>query len=220
MMRSDAYRAFKKCLFDGELRPGQFVSQRELAELLDLPLNPIREAIRQLDSEGLIRVYPQRGIQIIEADPKTVNDAHDYRLLLERAAIVGFARHAPEATVQRMRAETEKILQSLARKPVDRPENRKALEAAVEAAWNFHEEIIDFQGNAIISHHYRLNSARIRLFRSATYRNTISEQIVPALGQHLRVLDACQRRDAEEAARFIAEDIEASRSITLGLRAA
>lgn len=216
MMRSDAYRAFKKCLFDGQLRPGQFVSQRELADLLDLPLNPIREAIRQLDCEGLIKVYPQRGIQIIEADPKTVNDAHDYRLLLERAAIHDFAARAPEATVNRLRAETERLVEALAKKPGD----RRTLEAAVEAAWNFHEEIIDFQANAIVSHHYRLNSARIRLFRSATYRHTISEQIAPALGQHLRVLDACLRRDTEDAARLIAEDIETSRSITLGLRAA
>lgn len=216
MMRSDAYRAFKRRLFDGQLRPGQFVSQRELADLLKLPLNPIREAIRQLDCEGLIKVYPQRGIQIIEADPKTVNDAHDYRQLLERAAIVEFARRAPETTISRLRADTEKVLQRLA----DRPDDRKTLEAAVEAAWNFHEEIIDFQGNSIVSHHYRLNSARIRLFRSATYRHTISEQIDPALRQHLRVLEACRRRAPEEAAQLIVEDIEASRNITLGLRAA
>lgn len=137
-----------------------------------------------------------------------MNDAHDYRLLLERAVITDFDTRAPEATVQRMRADTEIMLRGLARKPDD----RKALVGAVEAARNIHEEIIDFRGNAIVSHHYRLNSARIRLFRSATYRSTITELITSGLRQDLRVLDACERRDAKEAARLIAEDIETSRS--------
>ncbi|MCG8562212.1 MAG: GntR family transcriptional regulator, partial [Hyphomicrobiales bacterium] len=59
MMRMDAYRQFKSLLFSGDLRPGQFVSQRELAELIGVPLNPIREAIRQLECERLINVYPK-----------------------------------------------------------------------------------------------------------------------------------------------------------------
>jgi DNA-binding GntR family transcriptional regulator len=214
MMRSDAYLAFKKCLYNGELKPGQFVSQRELAELLKVPLNPIREAIRQLDSEHLIKVYPQRGIQIIEADPKTVNDAHDYRLLLEQAAIAYFAEHAPDESINKMHGQTEAMLAVLA----DGKPSRKAVEAAVEYGWNFHEEIIDFQDNEIISHHYRMNSARIRLFRSNSYRITIGDQLAPALRHHLKILDACRKRDAKKAVTLITEDIEISRNITLGLR--
>lgn len=215
MMRVDAYRAFKKCLFSGELKPGQFVSQRELASLLKVPLNPIREAIRQLECESLIKVYPQKGIQIIEADPKTINDAHDYRLLLEEAAIAVFADRAPVETVDRMRADTVAMLEALDRSPDD----DRVVDAALEAAWNFHDEIIDFQGNAIVSHHYRLNSARIRLFRSNAYRSTIGEQLAPSLRHHLTILDASGRRDADAAVRLIREDIETSRTITLGLKA-
>ena len=46
-------------------------------------LNPVREAIRKLEAEGLINVYAQRGIQIVEGGPKAINDTYDYRLLLE-----------------------------------------------------------------------------------------------------------------------------------------
>ena len=215
MMRVDAYREFKRCLFSGELKPGQFVSQRELASLLDVPLNPVREAIRQLESEGLIRVYPQKGIQIIEADPKTINDAHDYRLLVEQAAIAAFARNAPAETIDRMRRETESMVAALN----ETPDDREVVDAAIEAAWNFHDEIVDFQDNAIISQHYRLNSARIRLFRSSSYRNTITSQLAPSLRTHLAILTSCAKRDTEEALRLVTEDIESSRSITLGLKA-
>ncbi len=215
MMRTDAYRAFKKCLFSGELKPGQFVSQRELAALLAVPLNPIREAIRQLECERLIKVYPQKGIQIIEADPKTINDAHDYRLLLEQAAIVEFTRNADRQVIGRMGLETERVIVALESAPND----RDVVNATIEAAWNFHDEIIDFQDNAIVSHHYRLNSARIRLFRSNSYRSTITDHLAPSLRHHLAILDACARGDTDDACGKIADDIETSRSITLGLKA-
>jgi DNA-binding GntR family transcriptional regulator len=214
MMRTDAYREFKKCLFSGELKPGQFVSQRELASLFGVPLNPIREAIRQLECEKLINVYPQKGIQIVEGDPKTINDAHDYRLLLEKAAIVDFANNAPAETVGRMRQSCATALEALERAP----DAATILNASLEGAWDFHETIIDHLGNQIISHHYRLNSARIRLFRSYTYRSRIKEQLAPSLRQHLEILEACARRDSEQAVQLITEDIETSRALTLGLK--
>jgi DNA-binding GntR family transcriptional regulator len=214
MMRTDAYREFKKCLFSGALKPGQFVSQRELASLIGVPLNPIREAILQLASERLINVYPQKGIQIVEGDPKTINDAHDYRLLLEKAAVADFASNASDGVIDRLRQGCDAALGALDRAP----DAATVLDASLEAAWDFHESIVDHMGNQIVSHHYRLNSARIRLFRSYTYRSRIKEQLAPSLRKHLAILDACADRDAERAVRLITEDIETSRALTLGLK--
>ena len=56
-LRTDVYEQLKDRLLAGELRTGQFVSQRELADLLGATLNPVREAIRKLEAEGLINVY-------------------------------------------------------------------------------------------------------------------------------------------------------------------
>ena len=211
MLRTDAYRQFKQRLFSGELKPGQFVSQRELASLIGVPLNPIREAIRQLECEQLIKVYPQKGIQIVECDPKTIHDGHDYRLLLEVAAVRNFAANAPTEDIDRIRRQTEAALQALSRAP----ESDEVVASALETAWDFHEAIIDYQDNEIISHHYRQNSARIRLFRSNTGQP--KRFLTPSLRQHLAILDACARRDAETAVRLITDDIESSRAIILGL---
>jgi DNA-binding GntR family transcriptional regulator len=212
MMRTEVYRQFKQCLFSGELKPGQFVSQRELAALFGAPLAPVREAIRQLECEQLIRVFPQRGLQIVESDPKTINDGHDYRLLLELAAVREFALNAPLETIGEIRGQTEAAMAALRRAP----ENNEEIKAALETAWDFHEAIVDFQDNSIISHHYRLNSARIRLFRSSSSQP--KDFLPSALQHHLAILDACAERNIDEAVRLIAEDIERSRAIVLGLR--
>jgi DNA-binding GntR family transcriptional regulator len=211
MMRTEVYRQFKQCLFSGELKPGQFVSQRELALLFGAPLSPVREAIRQLECELLIRVFPQRGIQIVESDPKTINDGHDYRLLLEASAIRDFAENAPLENIEIIRRQTEAAIEALRRDPTD-----DAVKSALGTAWDFHEMIVDYQDNSIISHHYRLNSARIRLFRSSTSHP--KEFLPTSLQHHLAILDECTRRNADEAVRLIAEDIERSRTIILGLR--
>lgn len=214
MMRMDAYRQFKSLLFSGDLRPGQFVSQRELAELIGVPLNPIREAIRQLECERLINVYPKKGIQIVEGDPKTINDAHDYRLLLETTAMRTFAAEAPNDVLGGLRQKTEVAIAALE----GAPDGNSVLPSSLESAWDFHEAIIDFQDNQIVSHHYRLNSARIRLFDAHTYRSRIKEKLAPALGLHLSILEACERRDVQRAVDLISQDIETSRALTLGLK--
>src|SRR5512136_170239 len=64
MLREDAYARLKHSLFRSALKPGQLVSQKELARLIRCPLGPTREAIQRLAAEGLLRVVPQRGIVI------------------------------------------------------------------------------------------------------------------------------------------------------------
>src|SRR5262245_17267360 len=125
MMRADVYEELKERLFAGELRTGQFVSQRELAELLGATLNPVREAIRKLEAEGLINVYPQRGIQIVEAGLKAINDAYQYRQLLETNALRHFATAANDATILKFIRKVEHSLEALRKSPHDRAVRRR-----------------------------------------------------------------------------------------------
>src|SRR5512134_2681032 len=108
MLRSDVYDLLKERLFSGELRAGQVVSQRELTELLGATLNPVREAIRKLEAEGLINVYAQRGIQIVEGGPKAINDAYNYRSMLEVNAVRHFALTAGKQDVADVRGRVER----------------------------------------------------------------------------------------------------------------
>lgn len=67
-LRERAYDAFTRHLLDRDLAPGQFVSQRELVDMPGLTLGAIRELIPRLESEGLIRTVPKRGMQIAQVD--------------------------------------------------------------------------------------------------------------------------------------------------------
>lgn len=211
-MRADVYDRLKERLFAGQLRSGQFISQRELTTLLGATLNPVREAIRKLESEGLINVYAQRGIQIIEADPKAINDAYEYRLLLETSALRHFAATATDDEIGRVRKAVEKIRAAIIKAPEDRALRVKAL----DEDYKFHQDLIDFQRNEIISKHYRLNAARLRLFRLNIGEPL--QRLDLAAQEHLEILDACLDHDPERAATLLGQHIEISREHTLGLR--
>jgi DNA-binding GntR family transcriptional regulator len=212
MLRTDVYDQLKLRLFTGELRSGQFVSQRELTALLGATLNPVREAIRKLEAEGLINVYAQRGIQIIEADPKAINDAYEYRYLLEVNALRHFATTARRDQVQAVINSIEKILAAITRSPDDQALRVEAL----EEDYKFHQDLIDFQGNDIMSKHYRLNAARLRLFR--INMGEPLQRLDLAAREHLEILDACLNNHAELAVKRLARHIGVSREHTLGLR--
>ncbi|MFO1159327.1 MAG: GntR family transcriptional regulator [Reyranellaceae bacterium] len=199
-------------LLAGELRTGQFVSQRELTDLPGATLNPVREAIRKLEAEGLINVYAQRGIQIVEAGPKAINDSYDYRLLLETNALKLLIARADAETIEAMARNVEASLEAPARSPKD----RKVRVAALDADYQFHKDLIDFQKNEIISKHYSLNAARFRLFWASLGEPL--QRLEVAGREHLEVLDACRAGDAGLAVARLAEHIQVSREHTRGVR--
>ena len=63
-LRAQAYESFQQQIVDANIRPGQFVSQRELMQLLGMPLGAVRELIPRLEAEGLVKTVPQRGLQV------------------------------------------------------------------------------------------------------------------------------------------------------------
>lgn len=211
-LRTDVYDQLKDRLFAGELRTGQFVSQRELADLLGATLNPVREAIRKLEAEGLINIYAQRGIQIVEGGPKAINDTYDYRLLLETNAVKLLIARADAETIAGMARNVEKSLEALAKSPKD----RKVRFAVLDADYQFHKDLIDFQKNEIISKHYSLNAARLRLFRASLGEPL--QRLELAAKEHLEILDACRSRDTDLAVARLSEHVQISREHTLGIR--
>jgi DNA-binding GntR family transcriptional regulator len=212
MLRTDVYDQLKQRLFTGELRTGQFVSQRELTSLLGATLNPVREAIRKLEIEGLINVYPQRGIQIIEGGPKAINDAYEYRALLELNAVRHFTATASDGAVDDAMSKVKRSLRAIERSPNDVEVRWKLL----DDDYQFHKDLIDFQRNEILSKHYSLNAARLRLFRINIGQPLLRLDI--AAKEHLEILEACRARDTATAVDLLTKHIEISREHALGIR--
>ncbi|WP_026702516.1 GntR family transcriptional regulator [Salibacterium aidingense] len=86
-MRSNGYSAIKDQIIKLELRPGQKITENELAERFQVSRTPIREAISRLSQEGLIDVYPQRGTFVSLIDEEHVEEGRFMREHMEIAVV-------------------------------------------------------------------------------------------------------------------------------------
>src|SRR5260221_14206241 len=96
-----AYRRFKEALFDRRIRTGTVVSQAELAEIVGVPIGPLREALPVLESEGLLTVMPRSGIRICKPDFELIKHSYQLRRILEREAVARFVEQADGTTLDR-----------------------------------------------------------------------------------------------------------------------
>ena len=91
--------------------------------------------------------------------PKAINDAYEYRLLLELNAVRHFTATAPDAAIDDAMGKVRKSIRAIERSPNDVEVRWKSL----DDDYQFHKDLVDFHQNEILSKHYSLNAARLRL---------------------------------------------------------
>jgi DNA-binding GntR family transcriptional regulator len=113
-LRDHVHRTLRSAILSGRFAPDERVNERQLAEQLGVSTTPIKEALRQLETEGLVETLPRRGV-IIRFDSSWAEE-----MILARAALESMIAHlaakridsdaatAIEATVEKMRIATDK----------------------------------------------------------------------------------------------------------------
>jgi DNA-binding GntR family transcriptional regulator len=210
ILRHQAYARFKERLFAQDLSPGQFVTQRELSVMMDVPVGPLREALKRLEAENLVRLIPQRGIQIAELNVTVLNDAYGLRRIIESAATRHFALEAPMPLIRKMEAELKQALRNARANP-----DREALDAALRLDWALHDVVIDEMGNQALSEVHRLNFDKLRLVRRN--RRFTPERVAPALEELLAIVAAFRARDPEAAVVALDRHLTVAHHRALGL---
>lgn len=204
-LRRKAYCRFQDALLAGTLRPGQSVSQRELAEMLDISLGGLRELLPLLQSEGLLHVLPQRGIQIVVIDLRMIREAFQLRLAIEREAVVHAVLHAPD---QIFLAQRERHAAILARS--EHAITQEVLDEAQRIDTGFHHTLIGLTDNQMLANAYAPVATRIRLIRLDRIRLNPTV-LTPAVIDHLDIIDAILERDRARAVEAIETHIENAR---------
>jgi DNA-binding GntR family transcriptional regulator len=98
-LRDQIYELIRGRIIIGELRPGQAINEIEIARDLGVSRTPVREAVKRMSDEGLIKVFAQTGTFVAEISPAAVEEAYVIRSALElesvrRAASTMTSAHA------------------------------------------------------------------------------------------------------------------------------
>lgn len=214
-LSESAYRTFKERLFAGEVRPGQFVSQRELVKLMGIPLGPVREALQRLEVEGLVQIVPQRGIQVIEASLRLIRDTYQLRMLIEKDAAAKYAETVTDAEIRALEEAHHRVVAEAEKNGL----SDALLNDAQEVDWRLHDSIVEALGNAIVLKIHHINNDRIKLIRLAHGKLTL---LTPgtfrhAMAEHLAVIEALKKRDAAATATAMEHHLTTAMRRALGL---
>jgi DNA-binding GntR family transcriptional regulator len=205
-LRAQAYERFRREILQGRLKAGQFVSQRELVQLLEVPLGAVREMIPRLEAARLMVTVPKRGLQIAHIDLKLIRNAFQVRGMIEREAVLHYVRYVSDDELDEEERKHRAILERALSPSPDPRLNQDAL--AVD--WHLHDRMVDAMGNEILSEIYRANSLHVRMIRLDA-QQVRPQRVVPAMEEHLRFIALLKVRDAQAAVQSMQEHLEQSR---------
>lgn len=212
-LRARAYAGFTQQILSGGILPGQFISQRELMLLLDMPLGAVREMIPRLEAAGLIKTVPQRGLQIAHVDLKLIRNAFQVRTMIEREAVLNFVRTASDEELDAIEVGHRNIVERASAKDAA-TRDPQLLTDAQSIDWGLHDRMVDALGNEIVSEMYRVNSLRVRLIK-LEHSVITPARLIPAMQEHLRFIAALRKRDSAQAVALLEEHINSARTRVL-----
>ncbi|MDO4285822.1 MAG: GntR family transcriptional regulator [Eubacteriales bacterium] len=100
-LRESVFNTLRKAILTGELKPGERLMEIHLANRLGVSRTPIREAIRKLELEGLVKIIPRSGAQVAQISEKELKDVLEVRRSLDvLCAVLASQRITPEEKVR------------------------------------------------------------------------------------------------------------------------
>lgn len=190
-LREQIADSLRAALVKGELKPGQRVQEVEIAAQYKTSRTPVREALRQLESEGFVHIRPRRGAVVTPITARDIREFYDLKGLLEGYAAERAAACISDDDIKRMEEFNIKLEQAY--KAGD-------IQQIVQVHNAFHEIFINACGNERLSaliHNLVKQYQRFRIALSHTSSVEDSFEI------HKEIISAFKERDGEKAARLV-----------------
>jgi DNA-binding GntR family transcriptional regulator len=191
-LREQALASLRTAITSGQLPPQTPMVETELSEQLRISRGTLREAMRQLQQEGLLVVAARGRLYVRSLGPKEIEDIFAVRSALESLAASTLASRDDRAVaVDRLRGLLDLMAQAV---------SNEDLERRIEADLDFHRTLCQLTGNEMLLHTWQSLEGSIRM--SIMYAGR-----APALGnmdvdRHSVIVDAITSGDA--AAAFVA----------------
>jgi len=109
-LRQQVIESLRAAVISGGLSPGQRLTERELTERLGVSRTVLREALRQLEAEGLIEVIPNRGPVVRALTAEEAKDIYRIRAVLQGLAAREFVEHATPANLDALRQALDAVV--------------------------------------------------------------------------------------------------------------
>ena len=191
------YETLLEAILSGRLTPGTVVSELALAKQLDVSRTPVHDAVRQLAKDGLVQQRANRRATVATFSRDDIHDVFEMRKILEAEAARRAATRIDRPTLARLRAAADGLAATRTSDP------------SWVARWadfdrDFHASIAAACGSPRLCK----DIARYHLLHRGINRLATTPDVLrQALDEHVRILDALDRRDAAGAGKAMAAHV-------------
>ncbi|WP_286977073.1 GntR family transcriptional regulator [Acetomicrobium sp. UBA5826] len=199
-LRQIVYNKIRDAIIMGIIKPGEKLSETELAQTLAVSRTPIREAIRQLAQTGIVKLVPRKGAFVTLPTEKDVNDLYEVRIALETIAVKRICKKGPKEELLRFREYFASV---------DHSTDPNAFLLQDTA---FHSFLRNSCDNRFLNQFLMETYDLIQLYRHYSIKGV---DLKESSMEHVRLIDAILEKDEERAIRLLQNHLEGARDALL-----
>ena len=201
-LKNVAYEYLLNAIMSYELKPGQVIVEQEVSDQLGISRTPIREAFKQLESEGLVHHFPSRGTFVTNL---TVQDVEEI-----------FQLTALKSAIHRITEEELRYIEGRLRYLDDKKsEEPSTKEEFYGSDRELHELIMKYSGNSRMVKFHRTLEAQLERLRRISSMTPM--RLSKSRQEHLDILNALSDRDLDAATDALRLHLRNIKSSTLAV---
>jgi DNA-binding GntR family transcriptional regulator len=202
-LRERIVESIRNAIVNGKLQPGTRIAEPELADKFGISRTPIREAFRQLESEGFISVVPRKGAIVASISPQDISNFYDLKMVLEGYAAHCAAKVLTPADIAKMETVNRQM---------EAASHKKDLRRILALHNEFHDIFLRACGNEklhAIVQNMVMQFQRFRLILAMPGR------IEGSIRQHREIIEAFRKKDPDLAEELVRKNAQYGKNILL-----
>lgn len=189
------YEILREKILNGEFAPGVRLDIASIAKQLGVSRTPIKEALNQLEIDGLIEINPRSGTYVADLTAKDVAECCEVRRVLEVYAVELAVQNASDEEIQTLQTLVQELKDLAAAKDPDAIYARH-----LRLDHEFHKRIVALAHNSRLSRAHARENIQEQIKRIKHIRYSQSERDLEVIQQeHERILAAFKARDVQAA---------------------
>ena len=201
--RDWVFQVIRTAIVRGELPGDMPLRQDEISTALSVSHIPVREAFRQLEAQGLVRIYPNRGAVVTKLSCKELSDVMDTRILLEVVALRLALPHITEEDLARARELLE--LFSREKDPI------KGAELNLKLHFSLYDPCDNQTLLALID---QMHANVDRYITPFFGKEEVSAELY-TVDEHSQIISACESKDTELATAILRTHLQRTKNLLL-----
>ena len=193
---NQVYEAVREAIFRGDMVSGSHLSEVDLSEQLGVSRAPIREALLQLEAEGIVKLVPNKGAFVRGLSYKEIEEIYTTRSLLEGYAAGLAADHASPSDINKIVKAAEKAKQMA---------GTGDLKKTLDADFNFHRLVWNVSGHSLIESILEKLESQIRAFM--VVQAPLYGELLNSVLDHQELADAIKNGDSSAARKIMRSHI-------------